>query len=553
VLLDAGSIPAASTTEYAKPLIRQRLCRFCDPVCLGTPSQHPKNGTEMAIRLPSHLHRSRSGTLHFRIAIPPDLRHHFASREIYRSLGTASVRDAAYTAQTLSIAFKRVFCEIRQQNMPDKKKTLQRDLDGIDFGLTIDLNFDEFLRPQAGRIQTDPHDTPEMIRAAVEALAAAGAARQVLAPAPVSPTSPLFSETVADYARMKLAQGKWTEKTEEENAAVYKLFIRIVGDKPVAEIDDDIVVTYLETLQKLPANLNKSPSYAGKSIEEIVALAAPPMAARSVNKNIERISSVFKWALSKAKYGVTRNAAAGMSVSESSASKRQPFSALELITLFSGKEFSTRKFENPYAYWLMPMGLLTGARLGELCQLYLSDFVEYNGVKCIEISDEEEGQRIKNRNAKRLVPIHDKLVELGLLQYVEALRSAGEERLFPELSQRRDGFSQAASNWFQRYKKRCGIDGKHTKVFHSFRHTFISTLLDDDVAEHSVAQIVGHEAQLITGRIYWNARDAAKRKPTVEKFQLAPEVWSLVPKFDTIAVEARAYANWRPVEGMART
>jgi hypothetical protein len=48
----------------------------------------------MAIRLPSHLHRARSRILHFRIAIRPDLRHHFTTREIYRSLRTASVRDA---------------------------------------------------------------------------------------------------------------------------------------------------------------------------------------------------------------------------------------------------------------------------------------------------------------------------------------------------------------------------------------------------------------------------------------------------------------------------
>ncbi|WP_371264342.1 DUF6538 domain-containing protein [Nitrosospira sp. Nsp14] len=48
----------------------------------------------MAFKLPSHLHRSRSGVLHFRLTIPPDLRGHFNRKEIYRSLRTASVRDA---------------------------------------------------------------------------------------------------------------------------------------------------------------------------------------------------------------------------------------------------------------------------------------------------------------------------------------------------------------------------------------------------------------------------------------------------------------------------
>jgi hypothetical protein len=73
----------------------------------------------MAIKLPSHLHRSRSGTLHFRITIPPDLRHHFASHEIYRSLRTPNVRDATCAVQALSNAFKQAFNEIRQQSMPN--------------------------------------------------------------------------------------------------------------------------------------------------------------------------------------------------------------------------------------------------------------------------------------------------------------------------------------------------------------------------------------------------------------------------------------------------
>jgi len=53
----------------------------------------------MPIKLPSHLCRSRSGILHFRITIPPDLRSHFDSKEIHRSLGTASVRDAQYSEE----------------------------------------------------------------------------------------------------------------------------------------------------------------------------------------------------------------------------------------------------------------------------------------------------------------------------------------------------------------------------------------------------------------------------------------------------------------------
>lgn len=77
---------------------------------------------------------------------------------------------------------------------------------------------------------------------------------------------------------------------------------------------------------------------------------------------------------------------------------------------------------------------------------------------------------------------------------------------------------------------------KHTKVFHSFRHTFISAMLDDGVAETAIAQIVGHEQKLITGQVYWNAKDASKRKPTVDTYQPPPEVWALVPNFEEVTV-----------------
>ena len=77
----------------------------------------------MAIRLASHLHRSRSGTLHFRLAIPPDLWPRFTVKEIYRSLHTANVRSATTASQGLSAALWEVFVNFRQESMSDNKKT----------------------------------------------------------------------------------------------------------------------------------------------------------------------------------------------------------------------------------------------------------------------------------------------------------------------------------------------------------------------------------------------------------------------------------------------
>jgi hypothetical protein len=41
----------------------------------------------------------------------------------------------------------------------------------------------------------------------------------------------------------------------------------------------------------------------------------------------------------------------------------------------------------------------------------------------------------------------------------------------------------------------------------------------------------------------WNAKDAAKRKPTVEMYQPPPEVWALVPTFEEIRIVMKRLAQ----------
>ena len=203
----------------------------------------------------------------------------------------------------------------------------------------------------------------------------------------------------------------------------------------------------------------------------------------------------------------------------------------------------------------MPLAIFTGARLGELTQLDLKDFVTIEGIDCIDCNDiqapedtEPNGQtaavdtrnkRLKTQNAKRLIPIHPELIRLGLMRYVEALRTKDQVHLFPELSRvRRDGTSHAASNWFQRFSDTVGVTDKET-VFHSFRHGFITNLLDADVSPYQVAPLVGHEGELITGKVYWNTKDVSKRKPILDKFTLAPEVLGLIPVIEDITFQQK--------------
>jgi len=511
----------------------------------------------MAIRLPSHLHRARSGILHFRIAIPPDLREHFSTHEIYRSLHTASVHEAAMAAQTLSIDLKRVFTALRQQSMSDQKNAPQAPLTVFSnlpnvrerirqAGIVVRLREQEIALGQAEdrlaeleeqRVRDRAQHERELAlvsqaaRAAPAAHNSAGAGRRE-----PEKRSPLFSELIEDYKRDRLAANKWTPKTQDENLAVYKLCIGIIGDLPISEIGEDQALTYVEALKKLPPNMNKIPAYRGKTISEIIALNAAPMATRTINKSLERVSSLFKFAIFKPKYDLRYNPFSGRSLDESDVQQREPFTVEEQVLLFGAAEHAGRQYKTAYNYWLPLMGLLTGARLNELCQLHLSDFNVIGGIDCINIQDAEDGQRVKNKSARRLVPVHDKLIEVGLIRYVERLRAQGHDRLFPNLELTEDGYGKMPSRWFGRFKKRCGIMEKHTKVFHSFRHTFISSLPNNDVPETAIAPIVGHEGMLVTSQVYWNVRAPVKRKPIVDRFQPHPDVWRLIPIFEDVEI-----------------
>jgi hypothetical protein len=121
----------------------------------------------MPIRLPSH--RNRCGILYFRIAIPADLRVHFGQAEVYRSLNTAKVIEAALSAQTLALSFKSLFRQLREESMCATKKKSSNA--GTKVGMIMELSLDEFRRPK-GKITTEPGDTPAMVQSAIHAMAA---------------------------------------------------------------------------------------------------------------------------------------------------------------------------------------------------------------------------------------------------------------------------------------------------------------------------------------------------------------------------------------------
>jgi integrase len=167
----------------------------------------------------------------------------------------------------------------------------------------------------------------------------------------------------------------------------------------------------------------------------------------------------------------------------------EPFTAEETQQITSN--LNPKK---PQKYWPVWIGLYTGARVNEVAQLALADFTTIDGLPCFTITDEGAEQKLKNQDSRRTIPIHPKLVELGLLEYVKTLQQQGETRLFPKLTNAINGYGNAISKAFSRYLKELNIKPKTGKKgFHSFRKTITHKMQTAMIAPDIRAQYLGHD------------------------------------------------------------
>lgn len=328
-------------------------------------------------------------------------------------------------------------------------------------------------------------------------------------------------------------------------------FISLMGDVALNEIDYDLVNEFASQLKELPTNLYLADRKANslglsrdlKDLAEIVTRGlVVPKSWPQVQRHLRQLSEVFAFAVRE---GLMRsNPASGYRIPRVQKTPdheaRDRFDDADLQMIFSQDWFvagrPTTAASKPFHYWLPLIGLFTGARLGEIAQLYLDDVRKISEVwtfRFDEVSDEGD-KSIKTAGGVRTVPLHSQLLRLGLLDYVNALRAKGETRLFPEL--RRDdnkGYAKDAGRWFNDHflGRKLGIPRDGKKVFHSFRHTFM-TLLNEAECPHDsreFLQLVGHErGTTIAAQRYIKDREMPALKRMLESVNF-PDVSRIAP------------------------
>ena len=310
------------------------------------------------------------------------------------------------------------------------------------------------------------------------------------------------------------------------------LFLELMGPSlRGCDLDRELMRRYRDgVLPTLPAKENKIRLIHGTtSVKASIAAVAdtdwPKMSAEEQVKRIGWLAGWVAWlgregwAEPSLIEGIAGGGHAGRFATKQRQSRkdqdrRDPFTNAELELIFAAAWFrdgkgtltkaGTYRTWMPVTYWLPLIGLFTGARLGEIAQLHLTDIWQNDhGIWLFDIidgsDDDDDGapsrKSLKNANARRQIPLHPELIRLGLLNWKEQLQTAGYRRLFPELKHDEvKGYGKSFSKSYSRYLGGLGLPRDGRKVFHSLRHTMTNKLLDElDAPEILAKQLLGHE------------------------------------------------------------
>lgn len=319
-------------------------------------------------------------------------------------------------------------------------------------------------------------------------------------------------------------EGLWKGKTEGEKRQHFALLIEMLPKNiRIEDIAGDHARHVKSTLQRYPRNRHVSPKTRGLSLEDALAVDTQKLATKTINEYLQSYNSFFMWAR-KQSY-IDRNYFEAIAIKAKKKSKkdgRQPFSQEQYeVMLREIIQNSRGLIKKPYQKWGPLIAMYTGARLNEIAQLELADIKTKEGIDYFDFNDDADDKSLKTEASARAVPIHSKLISLGLMSHIDLLRSEKVTRLFPDFPHsKNNGYGRNLGRWVNEVFL-VKLDMKTVQhSFHSFRHTISNDLLRQDIALQMVQAILGHEQQGVTLRHYSSLGFTLKQLSDVlEKFK----------------------------------
>jgi integrase len=468
--------------------------------------------------MPKALLLRRPSGLFVRFKLPTDIRARVGALFVVRSL-RGEVGDAArLTAARLGYALGEAIERVRR-GAPDvdAKKLIESAVAAAADGRTRDYTIDI---PGVVSLRAESADDHARAMEALAALGASLVGRAQAAPPP--PAGPKLRASAAQFLE-HCRSVKKAPATLLETEHTLNLFCDLTDDVPMATLGVVHIDAYRSALAAWPVRARVMPAYKGLSARQIVAKSRKEggggVSIRTMEKHLDRLRTFFNWSVQRRE--MPHNPLTGLRL-QSTAAKYTPtrrgFRPEELATLFEPDRHATSCAHDPHYFWIPTVALFTGARLGEIAQLTATDLDQVGDVWGVHITS--EGSRsLKNRQSRRFIPLPERLLSLGFLDYARETKDQGFTDLFPGGSATaKNGPGDRVSKWFNRtyLRKACRLMDPEV-CFHSFRHTFLSAADRLGLTENQSGALTGHAARSVQARHYIDAATVPERKERIDR------------------------------------
>lgn len=227
------------------------------------------------------------------------------------------------------------------------------------------------------------------------------------------------------------------------------------------------------------------------------AIVAWGLAAKSINSTyLGMANAIFNYAVMNRL--MTTNPAAGVRVAgkAKAGTGKLHYDSAEVTRLLKLAKNETR----PDRRWLPWLAASTGARIGELAQLWGNRVKEVDGIPALVLAPAEDGGSLKNEGSERTVPIHHALIEQGFLDFV---KERGGGPLFYRKSSgkpTKKHASKGVTNRLAAWIREAGFDDLRKAPNHAFRHWFKSFAPEVGISDSMADAIQGHAGKTVASR-----------------------------------------------------
>ena len=167
--------------------------------------------------------------------------------------------------------------------------------------------------------------------------------------------------------------------------------------------------------------------------------------------------------------------------------------------------------DEPDMFWICLIALFTGARHNAATTLQYGDIITEESIPCIYFRSNNEIKKLKNEASERKVPIHNTLIDLGFLDYINRkklqLKATDEDFIFPKCKTKTGNFnSRYILRTFTDYITKLGIKKENNDGhdFHSFRKNASIALQDTGIIPSYINNIIGWEGKSVMEQSYSN-------------------------------------------------